>query len=205
MPRKYHKMPDLPEAIDDPKIQELMSHYFATSNHDSDHEGFADMFTADGEYSMNDRKAKGREAPQISHPFPIPPHLVPFSQHPLPFSSPLPYTHLTTQTLTTSPEIIALRRGLWSHIPIRDHIPAQIYTHGHDQLQLMSRGTIKYKHHMGHETGSEWAAYYQLEKDEKGEPKFKKIHIIAVSASLWMNYGKRKERLMCVSGYIGFQ
>ncbi|KAL8751170.1 MAG: hypothetical protein Q9199_006603 [Rusavskia elegans] len=88
MPRKFHKMPALPDAIDDPKVQELMSHYFATSNHDADHEGFADMFTADGEYSMNDRKAKGRE------------------------------------------EIINMRRGLW---------------------------------------------------DEKGEPKFKKIHIIADS------------------------
>ncbi|KAI4093439.1 MAG: hypothetical protein LQ344_002852 [Seirophora lacunosa] len=137
MPRKFHKMPALPEAIDDPKVQELMSHYFATSNHDSDHEGFADMFTPDGEYSMNDRKAKGRE------------------------------------------EIINMRRGLWSHIPTRDHTPHMIYTHGHDQLQLMSRGDTKYKHHMGHETGTEWAAYYQLKKDENGEPKFRKIHIIA--------------------------
>lgn len=39
---------------------------------------------------------------------------------------------------------------------------------------------------MGHETSTEWAAYYQLKKDEKGEPKFKKIHIIAVSTVLWM-------------------
>ena len=61
MPRKFHKMPELPDTIDDPKVQELLSHYFATSNHDSDHEGFADMFTADGEYSMNDRRAKGRQ------------------------------------------------------------------------------------------------------------------------------------------------
>lgn len=64
-------MPALPDAIDDPKVQELMSHYFATSNHDADHEGFADMFTADGEYSMNDRKAKGREGKPFLRPLPI--------------------------------------------------------------------------------------------------------------------------------------
>lgn len=64
-------MPALPDTIDDPKVQELMSHYFATSNHDSDHEGFADMFTADGEYSMNDRKAKGRQGSTIPTLLPI--------------------------------------------------------------------------------------------------------------------------------------
>ncbi|KAL8748326.1 MAG: hypothetical protein Q9184_007390 [Pyrenodesmia sp. 2 TL-2023] len=153
MPRKFHKMPGLPDVINDPKIQELLSHYYATSNHDSDHEGFADMFTADGEYSMNDRKAKGREAPLNQQA----------NQSPTPT------------------EIINLRRGLWSHIPTRDHTPHQIYTHGRDPLQLMARGDIKYKHHMGHETSSEWAAYYQLKMDEHGEPKFRKIHIIAVS------------------------
>lgn len=74
-----------------------------------------------------------------------------------------------------------MRRGLWSHIPTRDHTPHQIYTHGTDQLQLMSRGHIKYQHHMGHEADNEWAAYYELEKDEKGVPKLQKIHIITVS------------------------
>ena len=65
MPREFHKMPALPDTIDDLKVQELMSHYFATSNHGSDHEGFADMFTTDGEYWMNDRKAKGRQGSKI--------------------------------------------------------------------------------------------------------------------------------------------
>ena len=64
-------MPALPDTIDDPKVQELMSHYFATSNHDSDHEVFAEMFTADGEYSMNDRKAKGGQGSTIPTLFPI--------------------------------------------------------------------------------------------------------------------------------------
>lgn len=77
-----------------------------------------------------------------------------------------------------------MRRGLWSHIPTRDHTPHQIYTHGSDQLQLMARGHIKYKHHMGHEKDTEWAAYYDLKKDENGDVKFQKIHIIVVSAVL---------------------
>ena len=71
MSREFHKMPALPDTINDPKVQELMSHYFATSNHDSDHEGFADMFTADGEYSMNDCKAKGRQGSTIPTLLPI--------------------------------------------------------------------------------------------------------------------------------------
>ncbi|KAL8924490.1 MAG: hypothetical protein Q9172_002655 [Xanthocarpia lactea] len=139
MPRQFHKMPELPDTIDDPKVREFMSHFYATSNDGSDHEGFADMFTDDGEYSMNDRSAKGRQ------------------------------------------EIINMRRGLFSHIPTRDHTPHQIYTHGSDQLQLMARGHIQYKHHMGHERDTEWGAYYDLKKDENGEPKFQKIHIIVDS------------------------
>ena len=48
----------------------------------------------------------------------------------------------------------------------------------------MTRGHIKYKHHMGHEKDTEWAAYYDLKKDENEVPKFQKIHIIVVSAVL---------------------
>lgn len=65
MPRSFPKMPPLPDAIDDPKVKEFMSHYYAMSNDDTDHGGFADMFTRDGEYSMNARKAKGREGMYI--------------------------------------------------------------------------------------------------------------------------------------------
>ena len=171
-------MAALPDTIDDPKVQELMSHYFATSNHDSDHEGFADMFTADGEYSMNDRKAKGRQGSKIPTLLPIQskPFLIPITILLPPFprllhaswQSNVPYAlrcstvlkraHWDKWLLMPPPvEIIDMRRGLWSHIPTRDH------------------------NHMGHETDTEWAAYYELEKDENGMPKFQKIHIITVS------------------------
>ena len=69
---------------------------------------------------------------------------------------------------------------MFAHIPDRDHYPIQIYTHGHDQMQLMARGKVEYRHHAGHETDSEWAAYYEL-IEEDGQIKFKKIHIIVVS------------------------
>lgn len=76
-----------------------------------------------------------------------------------------------------------MRRAFWAHIPKRDHYPIQIYTHGHDQIQLMRRGKTQYKHHLGHETETEWAAYYELVRDQEGHLRFKKIHIIAVSLS----------------------
>ena len=75
---------------------------------------------------------------------------------------------------------------MWAHIPERDHYPIQIYTHGHDQMQLMARGKVAYKHHVGHESESEWAAYYVLVELD-GAIKFKKIHIIVVSLhDLWI-------------------
>ena len=61
MPRTFDRMPDLPKTIDDPKVEEFMEHYYAQSNDAKDHEGFADMFTDDGQYSMNHRVAKGRD------------------------------------------------------------------------------------------------------------------------------------------------
>lgn len=68
MPRTYEQMPELPAVIDDPMVQEFMSHFYATSNHSSDHEGFADIFAADGEYGMNDRIAKGRDGNLLLSP-----------------------------------------------------------------------------------------------------------------------------------------
>lgn len=86
-----------------------------------------------------------------------------------------------------------MRRGLWSHVPERDHTPLQIFTHGHDQLQLMARGYVKYGHHMGHATETEWACYYQLEKDDKGELKMKKVHIIVVSNTFLGGLSEEKD------------
>lgn len=71
---------------------------------------------------------------------------------------------------------------MFAHIPDRDHYPYQIYTHGHDQMQLMARGYVVHKHHYGHESGSDWAAYYELAKEDE-QVKMKKCHIIFVGLS----------------------
>lgn len=60
MARKFDRMPDLPATVDDAKVEEFMEHYYAMSNDGSDHEGFAELFIEDGEYSMNDKITKGR-------------------------------------------------------------------------------------------------------------------------------------------------
>lgn len=61
MSRSFDKMCDLPTVVDDPKVQEFMEHYYAISNDGSDPEGFADIFTKDGEYSINDKISTGRD------------------------------------------------------------------------------------------------------------------------------------------------
>ena len=47
-------------------------------------------------------------------------------------------------------------------------------------MHLMGLGTVGYKHHHGHETGSDWAAKYDLIK-VGGQVKFKHVQIIMVS------------------------
>ena len=71
---------------------------------------------------------------------------------------------------------------MFEHVPKRDHYPTQIYTHGHDQYQLMARGKAKHEHHSGEGKDIDYAAYYEL-VDVKGEIRFKKVHVIAVSSA----------------------
>ncbi|KAG8529707.1 uncharacterized protein KY384_005188 [Bacidia gigantensis] len=140
MARKFDRMPDLPQTVDDPKVEGLMEHYYSLSNAPNDeedgHDSFTDMFTEDAEYSFNDKVSKGHA------------------------------------------EISAMRKAMFAHVPQRDHYPTQIFTHGHDQMQLMARGKAKHEHHSGNEKDVEFAAYYQL-VDVEGQLKFKTIHIIA--------------------------
>ena len=89
------------------------------------------------------------------------------------------------------PEIVTMRKEIWAHIPSRDHHATQIYTHGHDQMQLMARGKVAYKHHKGHQSETEWGAYWELvDQDEaKGKAiKIKKLHIIVVSNSFCLSF-----------------
>jgi hypothetical protein len=51
-------------------------------------------------------------------------------------------------------------------------------------MHLIGLGTVEYKHHHGHETGSDWAAKYDLVK-VGGQVKFKHVQIIVVSILFW--------------------
>lgn len=82
------------------------------------------------------------------------------------------------------PEIRALRKAIWSHIPNRDHSPVQIYTYGDDQYDMMVFGEVSYDHHHpGHQTATEWAARFKLAK-EGGEIKVRVCHVIVVCSFL---------------------
>lgn len=61
MSRSFDRMCDLPTVVDDPKVREFMEHYYAISNDGADPEGFADIFTKDGKYSINDKISTGRD------------------------------------------------------------------------------------------------------------------------------------------------
>lgn len=47
-------------------------------------------------------------------------------------------------------------------------------------MNMMVFGGVKYGHHLGHSTETEWAARYELAKEE-GQLKFAKVHIVVVS------------------------
>lgn len=84
--------------------------------------------------------------------------------------------------LTSTAEILALRKAMWAHVPDRDHKPIQIYTHGSDQMDLMIHGDVSYNHHYGHQTGADWAAKVKLAM-EGGEIKMAYYQIIVDSAA----------------------
>ena len=54
----------------------------------------------------------------------------------------------------------------------------------------MAFGGVKYDHHLGHSTETEWAARYTF-AEEDGQLKFKKVHIVVVG-----------HRTRCVSKYM---
>ena len=56
-------LPDVPTTIKDPAIRDFVSRYYELSNSAADHEDFAALFTPDGEYVMNEKKAKGHDGP----------------------------------------------------------------------------------------------------------------------------------------------
>lgn len=85
---------------------------------------------------------------------------------------------------TPKTEIVALRKALFAHIPHRDHRILRYYTFDKENMHLMGLGTVGYKHHHGHETGSDWAAKYDLVK-VGGEAKFKHVQVIVVSSELY--------------------
>jgi hypothetical protein len=80
----------------------------------------------------------------------------------------------------SSPDIVAMRKALFSHIPHRDHQAIKFFTFGSNQHEVMVEGKVYYEHHHGHQTATEWAARLKI-KDENGEPKFELLQIIVVS------------------------
>ena len=79
-----------------------------------------------------------------------------------------------------------MRKALFAFIPHRDHWIEKLYIAGGDEHNLMGHGKVEYKHHHGHETATDWAGRYVLQKDEQGETKFKVCQIIIVSIPLYL-------------------
>lgn len=53
------QLPDLPNTVTDPDVKKFIEKYYAVSNDADVHDDYADLFTSDGEFSMNDKKAQG--------------------------------------------------------------------------------------------------------------------------------------------------
>ena len=54
-------LPDLPKSIADPQVKQFLEKYYEVSNTADAHDDYASLFTADGEFAMNARKAKGTD------------------------------------------------------------------------------------------------------------------------------------------------
>ena len=72
-----------------------------------------------------------------------------------------------------------MREALFAHIPNRHHRIIHYYTYGTNELEVFGHGIVDYKHHHGHQTGSEWAAKYTIKK-LGDEFKFAHVRIITV-------------------------
>ena len=55
------ELPNLPKSIQDPAIAEFLAKFYEISNDPPAHDDFAALFTPDGEYGMNGKKAKGHD------------------------------------------------------------------------------------------------------------------------------------------------
>ena len=55
------QLPNLPASIKDPAVKEFLEKYYEISNNADAHDEYASLFTRDGEFSMNGKKAKGTE------------------------------------------------------------------------------------------------------------------------------------------------
>ena len=55
------RIPDLPLVIDDARVKDFLTHYYEVSNDPNTHDEYTDLFIDDGEFSMNAKKAKGKD------------------------------------------------------------------------------------------------------------------------------------------------
>ena len=64
-PSTESRIPDLPAVIDDPRVKAFLQHHYNVSNDPDTHDEYTDLFTKDGEFSMNGKKAKGKDGTQF--------------------------------------------------------------------------------------------------------------------------------------------
>ena len=60
------ELPDS-QSITNPEVKAFLSKYYEISNAPTAHDDYTDLFTSDGEFYMNAKKAKGKERSQ--YPF----------------------------------------------------------------------------------------------------------------------------------------
>ena len=62
------RIPDLPQVIDDPRVKEFLELYYKISNDLDAHDEYTNLFIPDGEFSLNEKKAKGKEGEHLQAP-----------------------------------------------------------------------------------------------------------------------------------------
>ena len=159
--------PEYPEDFINQEVKDFMRKFYEASNHPKAHAEYANLFTHDGIVVFASSEAKGTKSQSMS------------------YSMKLGFMR-TNQLL----DIHKLREEIWTNIPHREHRCVKVYPFDKEGHDLMVLGVVDYKHHDGHEKGTEWSARYKLVK-ENGELK------VALARIFFVRNDGSNRRLVC--------
>lgn len=165
---------EYPDLSVDPGIREYYETFYKTSDTPEAHEKYAESFTEDATLTIASKTAKGRSGTEKppSHPS---------------------LNRANDSRLCTlsnfSPEILAMRKGMWEKVSSRQHNAIKIFPFGPNAHEVMLYGTVAYWLKNGKSSQVDWAARAHLVKQgEDFKMDYYQVYLVGVLA---FSYSKR--------------